>query len=61
MRTCVDLVDDLLRRLFVKIVHYDVRAARTIEQRVPERQLISNRQFEWREKRTLFRDRPQRL
>ena len=26
-RTCVDLIDDPLRGLFVEIVHYDVRAA----------------------------------
>ena len=48
-RTCVDLVDNLLRRLFVEIVYYDIRAAGTIEQRVPERHLINNTQYEWRE------------
>jgi hypothetical protein len=34
-RTCVNLINDLLRRLFVNIVHYDIRAAETVEQRVP--------------------------
>lgn len=32
MRTCIDLIDNLLRRLFVEIVHYDIRAAGTVKQ-----------------------------
>lgn len=35
-RTCINLIDNLLRRLFVEIIHYDICAAGTIEQRVPE-------------------------
>jgi hypothetical protein len=35
MRTCVNLIDDLLCRLFVNVIHYDIRAAGTVEQRVP--------------------------
>jgi hypothetical protein len=42
-RTCVDFINDLLRRLFVKIVHYDIRAAGTVEQRVPMGEMLRGR------------------
>jgi hypothetical protein len=40
MRTCVDLINDFLRCLFVEIIYYYVRAARTVEQRVPKGEML---------------------
>jgi len=42
MRTRVDLIDDLLRSLFIIIVHYNARAARTVQQRVPVVEMVAN-------------------
>ena len=62
-RTCVDLIDNLLRRLFVEIVYYDIRAAGTVEQRVPrcETTFGQRKAVRMERKRTLFQDRRQRL
>jgi hypothetical protein len=62
-RTCVDLIDNFLRRLFVEIVHYDTRAAGTVEQRVPrcETTFDQRKAAQIERKRTLFQDRLQHL
>jgi hypothetical protein len=60
MRTGVDLVNDFLRRLFVEIVYYDVRAARAVEDGIPGEMLFDRRSRRERNvKLTLFRDRHQ--
>ena len=57
-RTCVDLIDNLLRRVFVEIVHYDVRAARTVQQRVAVGETLFDRRCSTNREKTDALPRP---
>jgi hypothetical protein len=60
MRTGVDLINDFLRRFFVEIVYYDVRAARAVEDGIPGEMLFDRRsRRETNVKLTPCRDRHQ--